>query len=168
MKPSRSISRTRRASGVLLLECLVYFVLFTIVLGGATTAFYICWNHSAALIRATGQIQSAIQMGERWRADVRAATGRITVQTNATGEIVQIPEGARVVSYRFESGNISRRSSAAGQPSWSLAHVNKSNMELDARGDVTAWRWELELVPARKETHLPLRFTFEAVTKAKP
>jgi hypothetical protein len=36
-------------------------------------------------------------------------------------------------------------------------------MKMDARGDVTAWRWELELMQRRKETQLPLLFTFEAV-----
>ena len=35
-------------------------------------------------------------------------------------------------------------------------------MKPDARGEVRAWRWELELAPRRKETHLPLLFTFEA------
>jgi hypothetical protein len=30
---------------------------------------------------------------------------------------------------------------------------------------VTAWRWEVELTPRRKETHLPLLFTFEAAVK---
>jgi hypothetical protein len=41
-------------------------------------------------------------------------------------------------------------------------------MKLNARGIVTAWRWELELLPRRKEAHLPLLFTFEAVAQAKP
>ena len=100
--------------------------------------------------------------GERWRADVRAATGKITVQTNATGEVVQIPEGARVVSYRFEAGKISRQFSASAKALLLLSNVKTSQMEMDDRGGVRAWRWELEMAPARKETHLPLRFTFEA------
>ena len=41
-------------------------------------------------------------------------------------------------------------------------------MVMDTRGTVTAWRWELELKPRRKETHLPLRFTFEAAAKTAP
>jgi hypothetical protein len=168
MKPPQPISRPRRVSGIFLIECLVYLALFAIVLGGATTAFYFCWNHSDALVGTANGIHSALQMGERWRADVRAATGQITVQTTATGQVVRIPEGGREIFYRFETGEVSRRIFAAGQPTWKLAHVNKSSMELDARGDVAAWRWELEVVPARKEIHLPLRFTFEAAAKAKP
>ena len=86
----------------------------------------------------------------------------------STGQVARIPEGGREIFYRFETGEVSRRISTAGQPMWKLAHVNKSSMELDARGDVPAWLWELEVVPARKEIHLPLRFTFEAAAKAKP
>ncbi len=57
---------------------------------------------------------------------------------------------------------ISRQLSATTRPIVLLANVKASQVELDARGGVRAWRWELELTPARKETHLPLRFTFEA------
>jgi hypothetical protein len=35
-------------------------------------------------------------------------------------------------------------------------------MKPDARGSVTAWRWELEMLPRREEAQLPLLFTFEA------
>jgi hypothetical protein len=168
MKLPHLISRARRISGMFLLECLVYIAVFAVVLGGATTAFYFCWNHSDALVGATDEIHSALQMGERWRADVRAATGQITVQTNATGDVIRIPEGKQVVAYRFETGKVSRWISATDKPMWVLANVNKSSMEPEPRGNVRAWRWELELNPVRKETHLPLRFTFEAVAKAKP
>ena len=151
-----------RTSGVCLLECLMYVVLFAVVLGGATTAFYFCLGHSEALIGTADNLASVVRAGERWRADVRTATGKITVQTNAAGVVVQIPEGAKVVSYRFESGAISRQPFALASSLPVLANVQTSQMESDDRGGVRAWRWELELAPLRKETHLPLRFTFEA------
>ena len=162
MKLPQTISRARRTSGMLLMECLVYIAVFAILLGGATTVFYFCWDHSEALIYATDDIASALHAGERWRADVRAATGKITVETNATGEVVRIPEGARTIFYRFESGEVRRQISASDNPQLLLANVKASQMEMDARGGVSAWRWELELTPRRKETHLPLLFTFEA------
>jgi hypothetical protein len=162
MKLPQTISRSRGAFGMMLLECLVYISVFAIVLGGATTAFYFCWAHSDALIGTADNIASVLHTGERWRADIRAATGPITVQTSATGEVIQIPEGARVVSYRFESGEVRRQFSATAQPLLLLVNVKTSQMVMDDRGDVRAWRWELEQFPARKETHLPLRFTFEA------
>jgi hypothetical protein len=152
----------RRHAGMALLECLVYISVFAILLGGATTVFYFCWDHSNALIGVTDEIASALHTGERWRADVRDATGKITVETTATGELVRIPEGARVVFYRFESGEVRRQISTADNAQLLLANVKTSQMQMDARGAVSAWRWELELLPHRKEIHLPLQFTFEA------
>jgi len=168
MKLPQTISSERRTSGMFLLECLVYISVFAILLGGATTVFYFCWDHSDALISTSNGIASSLHAGERWRADVRAATGKITIETNATGEVARIPEGARTISYRFESGEVRRQISASGNPQLLLANVRASKMEMDARGAVGAWRWELELFPCRKETHLPLMFTFEAVAQAKP
>ena len=168
MKLHRDNSRTHGTLGMLLMECLVYFVVFTIVLGGATTVFYYCWDHTQAVIYATDDISSALHTGERWRADIRAATDKITVETIATGEVVRIPEGARVVSYRFESGEVRRQASASGNPQLLLANVKTSQMKMDARGGVSAWCWELQLAPRRKETHLPLVFTFEAAAQAIP
>jgi hypothetical protein len=168
MKLPQNISRARGALGMLLLECMVYISVFAILLGGATTVFYYCWDHSEALINATDDIASALHAGERWRADVRAATGKITVETTATGEVVQIPEGARVVSYRFESGEVRRQTSTTESPVLLLAKVKTSQMQMDARGTVSAWRWELELLQRRKGTSLPLLFTFEAAAQTKP
>jgi hypothetical protein len=146
----------------MLLECLVYIFVFAILLGGATAAFYFCWDHSNALIHATDDISSALRAGERWRADVRAATGNISVETTASGEVVRIPEGARKIYYRFGSGEVHRQVSTANNPELLLAKVKTSRMKLDARGEVRAWRWDLELTPLRRETQLPLLFTFEA------
>jgi len=167
MKLPQNMSRARGTLGMLLLECVVYIAVFAIVLGGVTTAFYFCWNHSEALIYATDDIASALHTGERWRADVRAATGKITVETTATGEVVRIPEGARNVSYRFESGEVRRQISTSSNPELLLANVKTSQMQIDTRGAVTAWRWELELLQRRKGTFLPMLFTFEAA-QAKP
>ena len=100
---------------MLLIECLVYVLVFAILLGGATTVFYFCWDHSRAVIFTADDIASALHAGERWRADVRAATGKITVETSATGEVARIPEGARMVSYRFESGRSQPPDFHAGQ-----------------------------------------------------
>jgi hypothetical protein len=145
-----------------LLECLVYLSIFVILLGGATTVFYFCWDHTQALIYTTDDITSALHTGERWRADVRAATGKITIETTATGELARIPEGAKSVSYRFESGEVRRQVSTSDYQELLLAKVKTSEMKPDTRGSVTAWRWEMEVLPRRKEAQLPLLFTFEA------
>jgi hypothetical protein len=43
-----------------------------------------------------------------------------------------------------------------------FANVTASQMSAEARGGVTAWRWELQLPLRRPETQFPLLFTFEA------
>jgi hypothetical protein len=162
MKLPQTISKTRRAAGILLTECLVYLAVFVIVLGGAATVFYFCWDHSKALIYTADDISSALRAGERWRADVRGATGKISVETTASGEIVKIPEGEKEILYHFDSGEMRRQTAPENASQVLLSKVKTSQMKMDARDDVTAWRWELELTGRRKEIHLPLRFTFEA------
>jgi hypothetical protein len=162
MKLRQKISPARRKSGILLMECLIYLAVFVILLGGATTVFYFCWDHSKALIYTTDDISSALRAGERWRADVRGATGKISIETTAAGEVVKIPEGEKKILYRFDSGEMRRQAAPENSSQLLLSKVKMSQMKMDARGGVAAWRWELELTERRKEIHLPLRFTFEA------
>src|SRR5271154_7202025 len=109
MKLRTNISRVRRQTAILLVECLVYIAVFGILLGIGTAAFYFCWDHSKALIYATDDISSALRAGERWRADVRAATGKISVETTATGEVVRIPEVGKEIVYHFGLGEVRRQ-----------------------------------------------------------
>jgi hypothetical protein len=164
MKLPRNISRPRRLAGIMLVECLVYIAVFAILLGGATAVFYFCWDHTQAVIYATDDIDSALRAGERWRADVRDATGEISVETTAVGEVGKIPEGEKEIVYRFESGEVCRQIASENVSQVLLPKVKTSQMKLDSRGTVTAWRWELELTQRRKETQLPLLFTFEAAS----
>jgi hypothetical protein len=161
MKLRPHLPRRRRA-GILLLECLVYIAVFGILLGIGTVAFYLCWDQSKALIYATDDISSALRAGERWRADVRAASGKISVETTAAGEVVRIPETEKEIIYRFAAGGMRRQTASSDFSELLLPKVKTSQMKMDARGEVAAWRWELELTGRRKETRLPLRFTFEA------
>jgi hypothetical protein len=167
MKLPSANSTRRRAAGILLTECLVYLSVFTILTAIGTAAFYFCWDHSRALIFATDDIAAALHTGERWRADVRAATGKIAVETTAAGEVVRIPEAEKEVVYRFESGAVRREIPAVNLSQVLLPKVKSSQMQAEARAGVTAWRWELELTPRRKEAYLPLRFTF-AAAQSKP
>lgn len=147
---------------MLLLECLVYMAVFVILVGIGTAVFFLCWDHSKALIYATGDISSALRAGECWRADVRDATGKISVETTATGEVMRIPEAEREVAYHFESGEVRRQITPNNFPQLLLSKVKTSQVKMDVRGEVNAWRWELELTERRQETRLPLLFTFEA------
>ena len=167
MKLYRDNSRTQGKLGMLLMECLVYIAVFAILVGGGTMVFYFFWDHSKAVIYATNDIESALRAGEGWRADVRAATGKISIATTATGKVVRIPEAGREIIYRFESGELRREVPAMNDSRLLLPKVKTSRVETELRGDVTGWRWELELMQRRKEMNLPLRFTFEAV-QSKP
>ncbi len=146
----------------MLIECLVYIAVFAILTGIGFAAFYLCWDHSKALIYATDDIGSALHAGERWRADVRAATGPVSIENTAVGEVVRIPEPEKEIVYRFESGEVRREISTVKNSRLLLQQVNTSQMRMEERAGVTAWRWELVLNERRPETQLPLLFTFEA------
>jgi Tfp pilus assembly protein FimT len=155
-------SPPRRRAGVLLIECVTYIAVFAILLGLGTAAFFLCWNHSEAFIYATDDITGALHAGERWRADVRHATGPITVAESDGGQTVRMPQAQAVVAYRFADGKVCREIPALQQSQVVLRTVNASHMTGETRGGVRAWRWELDLKVRRTETHLPLLFTFEA------
>jgi hypothetical protein len=162
MKLPQNISRVRRQAGILLMECLVYISVFAILLGIGTAAFYFCWDHTRAVIATTDDIASALHVGERWRADVRGATGKIAIETTDAGEVVRIPQTGKEVLYRFESGGVRREIPSQNISQLLLPKVKASQMKTETRGGVTAWQWELELSSHRKEKQMPLRFTFEA------
>ena len=163
MKLPSTLSYSRRQAGILLTECLVYIAVFTVLFAIAMSAFYICWDHAHATVAVADNIENALRAGERWRADVRNATGKIEVQSEADGETVRIPETGKEIVYHFRSGELRRQVSTSGFSELLLPKVKISEMQMDTRGLITAWRWELELMPVHKATSPPLRFTFEAV-----
>jgi len=152
----------RRRSAMMLIECLVYIAVFAVLTGIGLASFYFCWDHTRATIYAADEVESALRAGEGWRADVRAATGKISVENTATGEVVTIPEGERTVVYRFESGELHREIPVQNNSRLVLPKVKTSEMTTTVSNGVTAWRWELAVTPRRNESPLPLLFTFEA------
>jgi hypothetical protein len=153
-------------SAYLLIEALVYIAVIVALLGAGYAAMYRCVDSSFALRRNADDITSAVHAGERWRADVRAATGAVRVENTDAGQLCYL-EGARgEVFYRFAT-NAVFRSVSAGPWSRVLESVKASNMTRDPRQFATAWRWELELQPRGKGSVKPGRvrplFTFLAV-----
>jgi hypothetical protein len=162
MKPLADMSAIRRRSGSMLIECLVYIAVFGILLGLGTAALFFCWDHTRAVVFTTDQVESALRAGETWRADVRSATGPITVETTPEGGTMAIPFRSTEILYHLANGELRRELKPSGQSRPLLAKVKSSQMQTEPRAGVTAWRWELELTPRRQETHFPLLFTFEA------
>ena len=168
MKPRLSMPRVGASAGYLLIECLVYFGVFAVLLGIGYGAFYVCWDYSKALHYATDDINAALHAGERWRADIRSATGKIAVETTPEGERLRIPHGTNELIYSFNAGEVRRQIASSDFLELLLPKVTVSQMVMETRGPVAAWRWELELTSRRKETRLPLLFTFEAAAKPTP
>ncbi|MGO8839103.1 MAG: hypothetical protein ACLQAH_17240 [Limisphaerales bacterium] len=168
MKLRPAIPPARTRAGYLLIECLVYLSVIVVVLGLGTGAFYVCWDHSKALLYATDDITAALHAGERWRADIRGATGKITVEITAEGKRLRIPRGTNELIYSFNGGEVRRQIAPSNFSELLLARVKASEMVMETRGPVAAWRWELALTPRRKETRLPLEFTFEAAAQPTP
>jgi len=168
MKLRAAISGIRIRAGYLLIECLVYMSVIVVVLGLGTGAFYVSWDHSKALHYATDDITAALHAGERWRADLRSATGNITVETGPAGERLSIPRGRDRITYIFHAGEVRRQAASSGFSELLLPRVAASQMVKEARGQVAAWRWEVKLTSRRKETRLPFEFTFEAAAKPMP
>jgi hypothetical protein len=147
----------------LLVDCLVYIVLFFVVTGVSFSFFYTAWDGSFALRRNADDIASVLKAGELWRADVRNATGALQVEPSTNNEVLRIPQKTGEIVYKFSDGSLSR--SADGRD-WKqvLSQIKTSRMESERRQQVTAWRWEIELAPIKKRTsQLHPLFMFEAV-----
>src|ERR1019366_9413701 len=114
MKPRLPITRVGARAGYLLIECLVYLSVIVVILGLALGAFYVCWDYSKALHYATDDITAALHAGERWRADIRSATGKIVVETTPDGERLRIPQGTNEPIYNFSAGEVRRQIASSG------------------------------------------------------
>ena len=130
---------------------------------------YRCIDRSLALRRNVDDITSALHAGERWRADVRAATRQVRVEDTDDGRILLLEGPSTRVAYRFATNTISRR---VGEGPWLrlLPNVKSSAMTADPRDRVTPWRWELELQTRATGSAKPGRirplFTFLAVPES--
>jgi Tfp pilus assembly protein FimT len=150
-------------SGILLIECLVYISVLAVLLGIGFAAFYRCFDTSRTLRYAGEDLGAALRCGERWRADVRSATGEIVIEKNQNEQTLRIPQNTNEpLVYEFASNQVHRISN--GRSAVVLRNVKSSRMEIQKRGDVVAWRWEMELSPRRGKTKLRPMFTFEAVS----
>jgi hypothetical protein len=147
-----------------LIECLVYMSMVFLILGMAYMAMYRSMDASAGLRRNSNDIIRAMKTGERWRDDVRNATGPIRLEKIRGDEtILHLPQGQDEIDYRFATNCVTRRS---GKTDWQpvLENVKTSDFIADPRKTVTAWRWEVELQPYRKTiTRTRPLFTFIAV-----
>jgi type II secretory pathway component PulJ len=148
------------AAGFSLMECLAYLAVFFVVLGVAFAAYYQMDEQSRGLSRNSAEIVRAMQAGERWRADVRAATNAVQLQEN---QEFRLSNSSGDVSYFFRDGAVWRQGTKDRLSVLVLAPVKLSAMQLDTRAQVSAWRWDVELKTKRTNTTTRPLFTFLAV-----
>jgi hypothetical protein len=146
--------------GITLIECLVYISALAVVFGLGLTAFYRSFENSAALRRNSDDIAQTLSVGERWRADIRAATQ--PPRFDSAQQTLHIPQPNGEVAYKFSEEKILRRATAGANWQVALASVQQSEMIRDPRAHATAWRWELELKTRRQPALVRPLFTFTA------
>lgn len=149
----------------MLIDCLVYIALLLVLLTLAFMTFYKTFDASKALSRHAADTARALNAGERWRADVRAATAPPRLEQTDGEAVLHLPRGNEEILYAFREGAVLRRSPTATNTEWEpfLSEVKASRMLADPRQRVMAWRWELELAPAGEAKRVKPLFTFQAV-----
>lgn len=168
MKATRRAG-SERERGYMMTELLVYMALLFVILGMGYAAVYNYIDHSVALRRSAEDILRALNAGERWRADVRAAS-TVRVENTAGEQCLYLGEKGGEVAYRFSQGAVSRR---VGSGPWIvvLSSAKASSMTADPRRQVTAWRWDLELKPraraSAKASQVRPLFTFTSVPQTR-
>jgi Tfp pilus assembly protein PilE len=158
VKPSCPNIIHRRRAGLLLLELLVFMALMAVILGAAFAAYYRCADNSKRLQENAADILATMQAGERWRDDIRLARDTII-----DSDGVKIIQPGDTVEYRFAEQSIWRHSDKTGRTICLLSKVKTSAMQPEARRQVSAWRWEVELQSRKAPPFLRPLFTFEAV-----
>ena len=159
---NRNTRARARVRGLMLIECVVYLALFVVVLGLATKAFYDCWDSTKALGRDADDVVRSLQTGERWRADIRAATGPVETTSLGGVETLRIPQPSGAVVYTLANSELRRRAASAAEAAV-MSNIKTSRMQSQSRGGVVVWRWELELRSYQRHARLRPLFTFEAV-----
>ena len=79
------------------------------------------------------------------------------------GEQLLIPSAAGPIIYTFAKGELRRQTSFPAATNLLLSNIQSSQMQSNPRQRVTAWTWELELKPTRKDARVRPLFTFETV-----
>ncbi|NBR87379.1 MAG: type II secretion system protein [Verrucomicrobia bacterium] len=157
---------TNHSPGFTLIECLVYISVFALVMGLAMQVFFAGRDGSDRLRRNADDLTRALHAGERWREDVRTATGAPRVIEENGQTWLAIPHGSNVTVYTHFKTGVWRQEHTNAPWAPALAQVKASRMESDTRTHVAAWRWEVELqIKDDKKRTRPL-FTFLAAAAA--
>ena len=147
--------------GILLVDCMVYIALWSVVVGLAFASFYRCLDQTRHLSRNASDIARALQAGERWREDIHQAMGELALIESGEAQELRIPQRLETW-FTFQGRN--RVPAGREKSRWAqlLADVKESSMQKDPRAHVTAWRGSRTENHAKVVRLRPL-FTFQAV-----
>jgi hypothetical protein len=157
------VSKGHARRGIALLDCIVYIGLLAVLLTLAFAGFYETTQNTRRLSSNAGDIARALQAGERWREDVRHATGLPRLERSDPEMLLILPRTNGIVRYAFRDGAVLRQ--VLPETNWfeALPNVKHSEIHRDQRSTVASWRWEVELQSQRGKRHLVPLFTFQAV-----
>jgi len=153
------------SAGYLLTEALVYISVVFVILGIGYAAMYRSIRYSLELRRSAEDIAKALNIGEQWRNDIRAASVRIDWEQVEGERVMRLQGPSGKIAYRITGQTLFRQT---GDAPWApiLGNIKDSSFELDKRQRVQSWRWELELQPRAKNPRIKPLFTFTAVPAA--
>jgi hypothetical protein len=157
------IARREQRRAIVLIDLLVYISLLAFVLILMAVAFDQGMQQCTHLRRNVADIERAMKAGERWRSDVRAATGEPWTEMKDGQEFFHIPVGTNEIAYSFQSNRVYRFD--LGKEAWEVALLNVKGTEIlaEKREHAAGWRWELELERRQRTAHVRPLFTFLAV-----
>src|ERR1041385_712600 len=99
----------KRTSAYLMMEALVYIGVSFLLLGIGFAAFYHAIDGSVALKRNAEDVTKALNVGERWRADVRAASLPVDFKSGPSEQVLRLPGSKHQIVYRFANEAVLRR-----------------------------------------------------------
>ncbi len=164
----RSHSAAQRNRGVTLIECLVYCSVLMILAATGIVLLGKMMGFHRDLERNANDITRSLNAGERWRADVRQATGPIRSFVEGESVLFEIPQETDSVLYQFDQHHLWRHTSSES-PSWlALKDVSGCQFVLDSRSHTEAWRLEVHLKTKLKTVRVEPKFSFLAVPPPQP
>ena len=158
----------RCRSAFTLIECLIYIAILGILFSLAITTFWKCYDYSRDLRRNSDDVVRAMQAGERWREDIRAAK-QIEIADQDGSQVLRLSLSGGTIQYTFTDAKVWRDDGQHGKQVF-LAGVKSSEAIQRKRDHVSGWTWEVELVTRHAAARVRPMFTFTAVqdTEVKP
>lgn len=164
--PSARSGRSRE--GTTLIECLIYIAVVTMLLGMGISLLSKMIGFHRDLERNAADIARCLNAGERWRADLRRATGPVRTFRDGRNDMMEIPTGEEHVLYRYDQYHLWRHTTDTSVPILALKELTRCEFIQEARSHTKTWRWEVELRTLKRVVNVQPRFTFLAVSQSGP